>query len=397
MVGGADGNVVIVEPKVDLVAWFDAELVAQLLGDDNLSFGADAVSHTVKYNQRESAGNRIASGVDSVASMTAGAAQATVWRHQGLLGTAVEIRIEAAQLSETAPDVELAAERVQSVVVAEMIRLESMFSVYDSKSELRRWRGGALVDHEVSAELADLLIEAAAWHARSGGVFSPVTGGLVRRWRAAEATGSVPTPDELQSLADTGRRLPFDRSAAGLIERVGDCRDVDLNAIAKGRVVDRACAVAWAGRDRSAGLASLMVNAGGDLCHVGVRSARVGVADPRRPHDNAVPMSVVGVRNAAVATSGPTRRGFRVGDRWYGHVIDPRSGQPVEGPLSASVLAGDCTTADAVATVLSVLPPPDGLAFVAGLVNVGCCVLEDSGRLWRNAVWEAAELRPWSP
>jgi len=50
MVGGADGDVVIVEPEVDLVARFDAELVSQLLGDDDLPFGADAVSHTMKYN-----------------------------------------------------------------------------------------------------------------------------------------------------------------------------------------------------------------------------------------------------------------------------------------------------------------------------------------------------------
>jgi len=57
MVGGADGDVVIVEPEVDLVARFDAELVSQLLGDDDLSFGADAVSHTEKYNPRETAGH----------------------------------------------------------------------------------------------------------------------------------------------------------------------------------------------------------------------------------------------------------------------------------------------------------------------------------------------------
>ena len=52
MVGGADGDVVVVEPEVDLVAWFDAELVSQLLGNDDLPLGADAVSHTGKYNPR---------------------------------------------------------------------------------------------------------------------------------------------------------------------------------------------------------------------------------------------------------------------------------------------------------------------------------------------------------
>ena len=41
MVGGADGDVVVVEPEVDLVAWFDAELVSHLLGDDDLAFGLD--------------------------------------------------------------------------------------------------------------------------------------------------------------------------------------------------------------------------------------------------------------------------------------------------------------------------------------------------------------------
>ncbi len=46
MVGGAKGDVVVVEPEVDGVAWFDAELVAQLRGDDDLAFGADAVGHT---------------------------------------------------------------------------------------------------------------------------------------------------------------------------------------------------------------------------------------------------------------------------------------------------------------------------------------------------------------
>ena len=57
MFGGAEGDVVIVQPEVDLVAWFDPELVSQLFRDDDLPFGADAVSHTVKYNSRETAGH----------------------------------------------------------------------------------------------------------------------------------------------------------------------------------------------------------------------------------------------------------------------------------------------------------------------------------------------------
>ena len=52
MFGRTDGDVVIVEPEVDLVAWFDAELVSQLLRNDNLAFGAHAMSHTTQYDLR---------------------------------------------------------------------------------------------------------------------------------------------------------------------------------------------------------------------------------------------------------------------------------------------------------------------------------------------------------
>ena len=64
MVGGSDGDVVVVEPEVDLIAWFDAEPVAQLLGDDDLALGADAVSHTNQYNSREADGQP--NGVDQL-------------------------------------------------------------------------------------------------------------------------------------------------------------------------------------------------------------------------------------------------------------------------------------------------------------------------------------------
>ena len=50
MVGGADGDVVVMEPETDLVAWLYAELGPQLLRDDNLPLRSDAVSHTGEYN-----------------------------------------------------------------------------------------------------------------------------------------------------------------------------------------------------------------------------------------------------------------------------------------------------------------------------------------------------------
>ena len=84
---------------------------------------------------------------------------------------------------------------------------------------------------------------------------------------------------------------------------------------------------------------------------------RVGIEDPRWPFDNVPPMVQISLANAALATSGTGRRGFVVGGVKYGHVIDPRTGIPVDHVLSASVVAPDAVTAGALATAAMVLAP----------------------------------------
>ena len=100
------------------------------------------------------------------------------------------------------------------------------------------------------------------------------------------------------------------------------------------------------------------------------------------------------VRARGLATSGSARRGWRIAGRWYSHVIDPRSGRPVDHVASASVVAPDAATADAVATVLSVLAPAEGVAFVEGLddvPDVAALVVGADGSTWRSAGWAALE------
>lgn len=167
-------------------------------------------------------------------------------------------------------------------------------------------------------------------------------------------------------------------------------RPSNLNAIAKGWIVDcslrRACEVD--------GAVGLTINAGGDLLHRGPRALIVGIEDPQRPYDNEPPLVRVRLPHGALATSGGARRGWAIAGRWYSHVIDPRSGQSVDHVASASVIAPDAATADAVATVLSVSSVPDGLAFVARLEDVCCCLITRDGELHRDGGWLAAQVTP---
>jgi len=113
------------------------------------------------------------------------------------------------------------------------------------------------------------------------------------------------------------------------------------------------------------GISAVVVNAGGDLRHLGEGSVGVGIEDPAQAFDNAPPRWRVPVSNGALATSGSARRGFTVAGGRLGHVLDPRTGWPVAHTASISVLTSYAMTADALATVLGVLPVAEALRFAS--------------------------------
>lgn len=283
-----------------------------------------------------------------------------------LLGTNVEIRIIAAGPTSAH---ELAKAGEQAALV-EMERLQSVFSVFDPASELSRWRAGG--DVEPSGELVEVLEAAQCWWAASGGAFHPATAHLRQRWLRAEAEQELPSPDELRGLAGDLGRLPFAVND-GTATRIGDCSGLDLNAIAKGYIVDRGVAAAAA----CEGVIDVLVNAGGDLRHVGTDPLRVGVEDPRSP--GGVPIRVVELGEAAMATSGPVHRGFRIEAQWFGHVLDPRTGWPVAGRPSTTVLAPDAMSADALATVVGVLDWADAVRVILGVPGAAAITVDPEG------------------
>jgi FAD:protein FMN transferase len=161
---------------------------------------------------------------------------------------------------------------------------------------------------------------------------------------------------------------------------------LNFNAFAKGHIVD----VIAASIVQNLAVPTVLLNIGGDLVHVGDRGASVGIEDPQRPFDNTAPLMSIELRNAGFATSGSARRGFTINDQWFSHVIDPRSGQPVDTIASASVMATDAASADAIATVLSVVDPAEGVAFVDEIANAAGLLVTSSGQQHHSTRWPAA-------
>ena len=298
--------------------------------------------------------------------------------YEPLLGTRVDIAIQADD-----PD---AAHRADERAQATIEQLTGVFSLYDPDSELCMGRRGEVANP--GDELVGVLEQAEHWYRLGTGTFHPACAALRRHWLAAEHHQRRPNPAELQDLANTLRPLPFRttrRDGRVHIERVTDCGDVDLNAIAKGHIVDRAVAAARA----DDAVHTVVVSAGGDLRHAGHGDAvPVNVEDPHRVADNAPPIARFPLAEAAVATSGSTRRGFRIGSESFGHVIDPRTGWPVADTMSATVRAPSALVADAVATIAMVLAPHQGIAFVDRLPEaVAALLVEADGTQHVSARW----------
>lgn len=292
--------------------------------------------------------------------------------HEPLLGTRVVIRVRA--------DDERSAQQAERAIVDEFERLETLLSAHRPDSEWSRWRRGEVTDP--GPEVVELLTLAARWHGLSGGAFHPLAGVLRARWLRAVDEQVEPSRAEMAELAATIRALPY-VVVDGAIERTDDCTLLDLHAIAKGWIVDRAVEVGAA----MPGIGEVLVNAGGDLLHRGPTAVTVGIEDPRRPFDNVPPLTRVTLRAAGLASSSGARRPLRVGDARHSHVLDPRTGWPVDDVLGATAIAPDAATADVIATIVGVLPIADGLRFADAQAEVACHLLDAQGMQHVSARW----------
>lgn len=301
--------------------------------------------------------------------------------YERLLGTEVEVQVVARTAAQ--------AEAAEQAALTEIDRLTRIFNRFDPGSELRRWQARPGDTHvPLSLELLHLLRLADHWRALSGGAFHPGADALGQLWQQAAATGQRPSPAALERQVSALRAAPWTLHADGsaTLHAAGP---LGLNALAKGYVVDRAALVA----SRCVGVRSVLINAGGDLRVTGPARVNVRVADPFTARDDAPPIARVQVRGGALATSGQAHRGFLVNGTHYSHVMDPRTGQPVQDVPGVTVTAPECVTADALATILSVLDIRAGLHLLSGLPECEALIVTADGQRHASPGWRGVNLR----
>ena len=200
-------------------------------------------------------------------------------------------------------------------------------------------------------EMLDVLGQAAYVHALSDGSFDPTVLPLLQKIEYSfEKTGNPPNKIELaeaSQLVDFNG-VSFDRMGVNL-GKPG--RKMSLDGVAKGFIVDKV-----GDHLRQAGIENVLINAGGDILALGRREGgkpwRVAIQDPFVSGKN---LKVLGLSDQAVATSGSYEIFFDKKMNYH-HLMNPATGEPAHGQVSATVVTASTARADALATAAFVRP-----------------------------------------
>ncbi len=290
-----------------------------------------------------------------------------------LMGSYFEVRVGSG-----VPGAVDLATRALDVVEA----IEAWMTVYDDSSEVGEVNASAhLAPVRVSDGLFQVLRRAIEVNQASKGAFDPTAGALSLAWGFTRGPKRVP---DAATLADARGR-----TGSNLVELDPENQTVrfrkpgvvlNFGSIGKGWAVDRAVDVIrsywWPTSTLIHGGRSSLFALGSPPDDFGGRWA-VALTDPDHPDDS---LGTIHLRNRGMATSGSSFQRFEAGGRSYGHIIDPRTGEPPQGAAtSVTVLAPTAAEADALSTAFYLLGPDKSAPILADRPEVAALFVDRGG------------------
>jgi len=259
--------------------------------------------------------------------------------------------------------------------LAEIQKVDELMSDYKSDSEISEINRDAFRRAvKISESTYQVLQRSIEISKLTGGAFDITVGPLVDLLRLAEKKGVSPSKAEIdRAESKVGfEKLKLDSRNRTVKFTVEGMR-LDLGGIAKGYAVDKAVEAMQNVRAIGA-----MVDIGGDIRCFGVptrgkKNWLIGLQDPNKPDEiitKTLPLLVLKLTDAAVATSGGYRRFTLIDGKKYSHIIDRRTGISAQGLSSVTIIASDATNADALATAVSVMGDERGLALIETMPGI---------------------------
>ncbi len=283
------------------------------------------------------------------------------------LGTYVEIKIEKTPQSQ----------KIIEEAFLKIRELERKMSIFNPESEI------SLINKNkkgrISSETKEVILKAIKISKLTDGAFDITCKPLLDLYRKAPERNFPPSEMEIKrTLKYIGwKKLRID----GNILKLKRGMEIDLGGIAKGFIVDKIAEFL-----KKNGIKNGLINAGGDIYCFGLNPEgeywKIGIRDPKNREKI---IEVIKVSEKGIATSGDYERYIKIKGEKFSHIVNPRTGKTVQNfPVSVTVIASDCTTADGLATGCFVLGVRKGLELLNKLRNTEGFIVDGNMRIYRT-------------
>lgn len=277
------------------------------------------------------------------------------------------------------PDENRAAWLIE-LAIAEIRRIEGLLSTFLPESETNRINDMAgITAVEVSGEMIALIQRAQRISALTQGAFDLSYGSIDKRlWNFDLTMKSLP---DAAIARKSVRLINFKNIEVDPLNRTVFLKEkgmrIGFGGIGKGYAADRAKEVLV-----KEGVSSGIVNASGDLTTWGKQENgepwTIGIADPNVANHL---FSYINITDMSVATSGNYEKFVEINGKRYSHTIDPRTGMPVSGIKSVTIISPFAELSDALATPVMIMGTDIGLDLLNQMKQVAALIIDDSNRL----------------
>ncbi|WP_066512860.1 FAD:protein FMN transferase [Rufibacter sp. DG15C] len=272
------------------------------------------------------------------------------------------------------------ADTVMDAAIAEIQRIEKLLTTFSDTSETYQINANAgIAPFTPSPEVYDLIQRSIRISNLTQGAFDITYGGVDKSlWNFDPTMTALPSKEVAQAsvrLVNYQNILLNPKDKSVFLKHQG--MRIGFGGIGKGYAAERAKHVL-----QQLGVQSGIVNAAGDLSAWGLQPNgqpwTIGIADPNSKHQ---PFSQLNISNMAVATSGNYEKFAIIDGKKYSHTINPKTGLPVTGIKSVTILCPNAELADAMATPVMVMGVQVGLELINQMRDIACLIVDDVNRV----------------
>ena len=286
------------------------------------------------------------------------------------------------EISVISPDESVANAHIDAAV-KEISRIEQLLTTYHPSSEtslINQYAGEKPV--KVNREVFDLISRSKKISVITQGAFDITYGSVDKRlWNFDKDMKSLPDPvtaAKMVRLINHENVILNEKKCTVFLKEKG--MRIGFGGIGKGYAAEMAKRVL-----RQRGVESGVVNAAGDLTVWG-RQANgkpwtIGIADPNAARQ---PFSALDITDMAVATSGNYEKFVVIDGKRYSHTIDPKTGLPVQGIKSVTIISPNAEIADAMATPVMIMGVKVGLDLINQIKGLACIIIDDNDQLYAS-------------